>query len=264
MTKTLAKRQQQLLNFLQGNQALQASDIKDHILDQGGIDIGTRLGIYKNAYMIRLVETIDTDHPVLGSYLGDDLYDQMVEQYIKQHPSHNYSLRNFSDQLPHFLTQQPPFNQHPQIAELARFERLLLTAFDAPDAKRIKPQDLQDLPTDLWPEMRLRFHPSVQLFQSDWNVVELWKAIKAIQTPPEPLNQIQNWLVWRNEEQLTEFRALDLPSLCLFMTFQQGHSFSQACETLLQHLAPETISSEALAILIRWIDHGILHDIISD
>ncbi len=38
------------------------SDIESAIVDQGSITLQTRLGIYQNAYRVRLKETIETDH----------------------------------------------------------------------------------------------------------------------------------------------------------------------------------------------------------
>ena len=138
MSGELREHQQQLMAYLLG----QDSTIADHVVDQGGITTDVRLGIYRNAYRIRLRETIDVDHPVLGTYLGDELFDRMVDGYIDQHPSSFSSLRQFADRLPKFLSTNTPFSEHPQIAELARFERLLLTAFDAADASSVPPQHL--------------------------------------------------------------------------------------------------------------------------
>ncbi|MEA3274052.1 MAG: DNA-binding domain-containing protein [Pseudomonadota bacterium] len=163
--------------------------IAGNIVDQAPVGRETRLNIYGNAYRVRLKETLETDHEMLGLYLGDALWDQMADGYIDAHPSHYRSLRQFGDALPEWLRHNPPFVDHPQIAELADFERRLLVSFDAADAARADSGELAALPPVQWPGLRLRFHPSVQPFRADWNSVEIWQALKAGATPPDVILQ---------------------------------------------------------------------------
>jgi len=264
MSATLAQRQKQLLAYLQGHTAKGQDDICKHIVQQGKVATAQRLGIYQNAYKVRLKETIDTDHQILGRYLGDDLYEQMMNAFIKQCPSQHFSLRHFADPLPDFLNGQAPFNDHPQIAELARFERLLLVAFDARDAKRTPLDTLTQLASDKWPNIKLRFHPSVQLFVSPWNVVHMWQQLKQDQAPPEPVQEKNTWLVWRNHERLTEFRPIDHIAVTMLEMFQRGKNFADVCQALLEYLPEQEVSPSALNILLNWFELGLIQSIKSN
>ena len=70
----LEQQQNQLMAYLRNEE----SQIEAHIADQGGVAIEVRLGIYRNAYNMRLRESIEVDHPVLGGYLGDYSFDLMA------------------------------------------------------------------------------------------------------------------------------------------------------------------------------------------
>jgi len=264
MTTTLAQRQQQLLAYMQGHTAKGEDDIFQHIVQQGKVATGQRLGIYQNAYSVRLKETIDTDHQILGRYLGDDLYEQMMEEFIALCPSQHFSLRHFADPLPDFLNGQTPFSEHPQIAELARFERLLLSAFDARDTTRATLDQLTQLKQDKWPNIKLRFHPSVQLFVSQWNVVNMWQQLKQDQTPPEPVQEKNAWLVWRNHERLTEFRPIDNIAVTMLEMFQRGINFADVCQALLEQVPEHKVSEVALSHLLNWLELGLIHMIKTD
>ncbi len=261
MNSPLAQRQQELLAYLQGQLPLKEASIRHHIVEQGQVDIEKRLSIYQNAYRLRLEETIDTDHNILGRYLGDELYEKMMNEYILNHPSQHFSLRHFADDLPQFLATQAIFNEHPQIAELARFERLLLSAFDAFESSRADTAQLKSLDTQQWPNICLRFHPSVQLFESEWNAVSIWQSLKQDKVPPDPYLHQNAWLVWRNTERLTEFRPLEPFACSMLKHFQQGHNFSQVCEALLAILPEKKISEVAVGVLVAWLDLGIVHGI---
>jgi len=255
---SLQQLQQRFFDYLLHGDQTFADDVRD----QGGIDRDVRLQIYGNAYRLRLRETIDTDHEILGLYLGDDWFEQMVQDYIAAHPSHFASLRQFCDALPEFLRTQPPFNEHPILAEIAAFERQLLAAFDAGEAPRLSWAALQSLAPTQWPSLRLRFHPSVQLFKGQWNAVESWRALKNAQPPPPAtLGETAHWLLWRNHENLTEFRSLPADELALLQGFLHGVSFDDLCTSLLQWHRADDVPNAAMMILHSWFDSELVRGI---
>lgn len=255
----LATLQQQFMQVLQGGESGQ---LLQQVIDQGSIDSQSRIDIYRHAYQQRLKISIESDHEILGLYLGDELFDKMVAGYISSYPSQQSSLRYFAEQLPRFLSEQEPFNQYPVIAELARFERLMLAAFDARDADVVGSQVLNDIEYQDWPGLQFRLHPSVQCFQSQWNSVSVWQALKQGQTPPEPFNQNNAWLIWRNTERLTEFMSLDNWQMIILQSMIEGRSYAEICESLADELTVEQISESSLQCVINWLQSGIISQVI--
>lgn len=255
MSQSLRALQQEFMAYItQGEDA-----IAEHVVDQGNVSTDTRLHIYANAYRMRFKETIETDHPVLGTYLGDDLFDQMVAGYIQAHPSQQRSLRHFCDALPGYLKVTAPFRDNLIIADIARFERALMSAFDAGEAERVSLADLQALPPEQWPAMQLRFHPSVQIFKTHWNCVESWQAIKQEQAPqPAQPQHNSHWVIWRNHELLTEFISLPDHELQMVEAALHGADFAALCELLLEHFDAEHVGLEAVNALSNWINLGLL------
>jgi len=218
-----------------------------------------RLDIYKNAYHIRLREVIETDHDMLWSYLGDELFEQMVNGYIASHPSHCTSLRYFCNQLPDYLATTGPFDQHPIIAEIATFERLLMDAFDAAGADRADLPELRALSPDDWPGMQLRFHPSVQLLKMHWNSVESWKALKDDDEPPAANDAaVQHWLLWRDDERLSQYRPLDEDEQAVLLQAIAGDDFATLCEALLNWYPVEQASVAGLQYITAWLEQGLI------
>jgi len=237
----------------------QPNQFENKVQTGGIIDVATRINIYTNAYRARFIETIETDHPILGSYLGDELFDQMVDGYIRTNPSHFTSLRQYADQLPKYLAANEPFSSHPVIAELARFERCLLSSFDAQDSETIKFETLTSLAPEKWPEVKCRFHPGLQIFRTEWNSVEIWRALKNQQQPePAQASHHLNWLTWRNADRLTQFRSIDLIELSMLQGFLKGHDFSQICENLTQYLLADEVPTRAVEILKVWFDNNLI------
>ncbi|MGD2082589.1 MAG: DNA-binding domain-containing protein [Chromatiales bacterium] len=231
------------------------------VADDARVGRARRLAIYANAYRLRLREAIETDHPALGAYLGDELFDRMVHGYVRAHPSRGRSLRHFADSLPGYLAGTPPFDGHPQIAELAAFERVMLDAFDAPEAPRRSLSDLIDLEAGAWPGMGLRLHPSCRVFRPQWNAVEIWKAIKAGTVPPDPAPVAHAWLVWRGTDRLTHFVPLGADGLYMLEAMADGAAFASACEGLLRWHDESAVSAAALGHLSSWLGHGLVSEV---
>ncbi len=252
--------QSNLINYLVNKK----QGVDNYIADGGPINKQTRLDIYSNAYTLRLRGVIDTDHEILSYYLGDDLFDQLVVGYINAHPSNHTSLRDFCSNVPNHLQNNTPFNQHPVIAELARFEQTLLFAFDANDSVTANILDLNKLTVEDWPGIKIRFHPSMQLFQSIYNCVETWQALKQQNTPPDAQKlDYSTWIVWRNAQRVTEFKSLELSELESIQIFLKGGSLSDACENLLSHYPEDEVSKVAVAYLSDWINRSQVSFIIT-
>ena len=253
----LAELQQRFLDYL-----LHADNsIEGDISGRNGTERQRRLSIYYNAYRVRLRGSIETDHPMLGLYLGDRWFDELVDGYIAAHPSSVTSLRYFCDSLPDYLATARPFAERGELAELARFERLLMAAFDAADAARASAECLQSIQPGDWPTLVVPLHPSVRFFHPRWNVVEIWRALKNGERPPLPVEGSgSGWIVWRDRNRVTAFRSLEPDEEALLDLARRGARFSTLCERLLDWRCEIDVAPRALKLLQGWIDQGIVCD----
>lgn len=238
-------------------------DIRERVSDQKGISADHRLQIYANAYRIRLKETMETDHQILGQYLGDELFDKLAIEYLDAHPSSATSLRQFCDNLPAFLRTDDFFCQYPILADIAQFERLLLAAFDGAESTRADFTALQTLAPELWPDCSLRFHPSLQMFSCKSNAVESWQALKAETAPDAPYYQQQRyWALWRNSERLTQFESLNQSQYALLTGFIEGNDFAHQCEAMLNWYDEQAAPMMVLQTLQSWFSKGIIRELV--
>lgn len=218
-----------------------------------------RLSIYYNAYRIRLRGSIEVDHPALGIYLGDEGFERMATAYIDSHPSTYTSLRHFCDQLPKFLRRNRPFSDIGILSHLAEFERLLMDVFDAADSSPANFDALSTLPVERWPSLKFELHPSVRLYVTAWNSVEIWRAIKSEQRPPEAArSDSQAWLLWRNTDRLTEFRSLNIEEYTALSHAQHGQTFAALCESQMEWATDDEIAGRVLGLLRKWFDAGLI------
>lgn len=226
-------------------------------LDGGrGIDAALGLQIYVHAYSARLREALENDHAILSRYLGDELWQALVTGYIAAHPSQQTSLRYFGEAVPEFLRTSSAFKGHPVLAELAAFERSLLDSFDAAEAPIASWQDLLDTAPSCWPQLRPGFAPSLCRLHLRLNTVEIWLALKADCRPPAVAKLAGDWVIWRDAEQVTRFRSLDLQEAVLLDHFLAGGDFAGGCEQLQRWHPASDVPALALQALGRWCGEG--------
>src|SRR3984893_8547971 len=106
-------RLRQLQRDLQSHLLGEASSIVDAIVDAPPLPIPERLGIYRNAYRVRLIEALDDTYPVLHAVLGDEVFLALGEEFVAAHPSVHRSIRWYGGELAEFLGQISPYPAHP-------------------------------------------------------------------------------------------------------------------------------------------------------
>jgi hypothetical protein len=251
---SLAQLQRQFIAHLRGtpNTALQQT------LDVAHLPATTGLQIYMHAYGARLREALENDHQALATYLGDELWEALCTGYIDAYPSRVRSLRDFGNSLPAYLGQAELFRGHPQVEELARFERSLLDSFDAADDPRADWAQLQEMPPGNWPAMRVCLHRSVRVHRARHGSVAIWQAIKAERPPPGYFGaeEAVDWVLWRDEDGIGRFRSLERDSAIAFGCCTQGGSFAELCELMAITHPPDEVPTRVLAYLQDWCGQG--------
>lgn len=248
--------------------------LQDHVLHGGsampklidcriGTDATLRLGIYANAYRLRLLQALKTDYPALHTLAGDELFERIGRDYIDACASTNFSIRYFGQHLPAFIDETPGYREIPVLAEMARLEWLLSLAFDAADSESVDEASLSTLPMESWPSMRLRFHDSLQRYDFFWNAPGIWRAIDQRLPPESPVihDVARPWLIWRHQLQ-NYFRLMDPAEAFALDNLRSGSDFAAVCSGLCDFLKPEEVGLKAAGYLRNWIRAGIISEVL--
>jgi hypothetical protein len=219
-----------------------SDDVRAHLAP------GARLGIYASAYVSRLTEALAHNFPALAKLLGPQDFATLARAYIAAHESRHFSVRWYGGALAEFLATETRYAQAPLLAELARWEWAVASAFDAADAEPIDGGELARIAPDEWARLRFTWHPSVQVLDHAWNAPQIWKALTQDAQRPaaEVAGAPQPWLVWRRHLDV-RFRSLDAAEAAAIRASGSGATFGEICERA------ET-AARAAAWLRDWID----------
>jgi hypothetical protein len=250
--------QDQFQKFLLSGQ----SNIHNSIMQTERVSVDTRLGIYRNAYTFRLIESLTGNFPSLYAYLGTEEFNKLATYYIETHPSSYRSIRWYGDVLADFIKNTYP--QYPYLAELADFEWKMTLTFDAADENRVQLDDMAVVPPEAWANLQFILHPSVQRCNYFWNAVSLWQALSNDQELPDlqQNSEASAWILWRSSEYIIQFHSLSEDMAWALDNLSQGLSFGALCEGLCHWIKPEEVAMYAASRLKSWIQKGILSQLI--
>ena len=251
----LKQLQHQFMSYLLGQQ----KDIINNIQSTPMRSAEGRMDIYANAYRMRLKEAMTTDFEKLHTYLGDQQFDMLMDHYIDVYPSHTTSLRYFSNHVPDLLG-KPPFDELPVLKEIAVIERAFADSFDAKDAQFASLEQLAAIDPNLWAYLQLEMQTSLQILPFSYNTFAIWKALSDEETPPdvEKMETDSLWVLWRKSDLISHYRHLSAAEASALRATQQGASFADICECLLDFFSEEETPVQAVTMLQSWIQEEMV------
>ena len=235
------------------------SAIESEIIDSPPIDVAARLGIYRNAYQVRLIEALREVYPVLHRLLGDEVFYELGESFVARHPSPFRSIRWYGAQMSEFLARNSPFDEQPILAEVALLEWSLSEVFDSADAQPVARTALTSLAPEAWEHLQLRFQRGLKVLSLRFNTAAVWQAMTREEDPPTPQasEKAVPWVLWRQEYK-NYFRSMEAPEATLLEAARGGADFSELCETLTGWLPDDEVPLAAANYLNGWIAAGLI------
>ena len=247
----------QLQQSFFGHLVASPTDIAEHIQSTAVMSADDRLELYASGYRLRLKEAISTDYDRLYSYLGDEMFEQLMDAYIDAYQSHHPSLRYYSQHMTELLSQQAPFSDYPELLELAKIEQAFNDSFDAATCTTVGIERISELAQEDWPLMTIKFHSSIRVLHLDTNSFQIWKALSEDQSPPALVNEFSNWVIWR-KNLVSRYRALSEPEAVALDLVLKGTNFSELCEKLLDYFDEEQTPVQAITYLQTWINEKMV------
>lgn len=231
--------------------------VLNELLDNSRTDRNVLFGVYRHAYVARLIEVLRNDHPMLHAYLGNDAFNETAKAYVAACPSRNQNARWFSHRLPDFLSETRP--DAPQLGELAALERALNDAFDAPDTEPLALSDLAAVPPEQWSDLVFSPHPSACRLALKSNAHSLWLALKNDETPPpvEARTRPESVIVWRHET-TPKVRRMPDEEAMMWTEAMNGVPFGGLCELVAVYDDPNSAPLRAAQHLQGWILSSLL------
>jgi len=161
--------------------------------------------------------------------------------------------------MPRFLSHAETYAKHPELAEIAAFEKALADAFDGPDAEPLRVEDLAAVAPENWSRLVFAPHPTAIRLTFATNAAELWSALREDARPPKPkrLPERDAMLVWR-QEFMARFRPLPAEEAMMWDEAAKGVTFGVLCEMVATFAGTDGAELRAATNHKGWVDMGVL------
>ncbi len=215
--------------------------------------------VYVKGYRLRVAEYLEEDFPALKGLLGDKRFDALVCDYVAAQPSRTRNARYFSARLPEFMQESDKWRSETQALGVARLERALTDAFDAPDGEACALERLAEYAPQDWPRLVFAFHPSLSLLRLPAGAVELYEALSSGDAEPRPKARDgeETAAVWRSGFDPL-YRALEADEFLALNEAFGGKSFGAICQ-LVAFQQDEAAAPERMAqFLVNWFSDGLV------
>ena len=230
-----------------------------HVVGTGLADAATRMNVYAEGYVLRLLEALEADYPGLKAIAGDEAFGALGRAYIAAHPSRFRNLRWYGGALSQFLESRPEWSDRPELTDMARFEWAMAASFDALDAACLNREALTRVAQHDWPRLCFIVHPAVRRIELTTNVTRAWSAqSRGEELPPLRRDTTPTpWLLTRRRLQV-RFRPMALEEAAAFDALAARAGFAQWCEALGQQVGRERAAERAVEWLNQWLADGAL------
>jgi hypothetical protein len=217
-------------------------------------DRKTRIGVYADAYFLRLRDVLREDFPRVAALVGSEQFDGVVKSYLEAFPSRWPSVRHLGHALSEFLRHRT--DTPTCLADLAELEWARIEVFDAPDAECATIEDFISVPADAWPTLHFSAIPAIRTLCAQYPVHHLWSGGKSF----EVTTAETSLRVWRANDCRVFHALMDRRESAAIQKMISGEPFAAMCETFAD-LPEAGAAQESAALLVRWIEDGIIHRI---
>ena len=245
--------------------------ILDIVAPPRDADRPTMMGVYVNAYRLRLAEFLDEDYPALRVLLGDDEFEALVEAYIDANPSRLRNARWYTTRLPEFMQESESWSANALAIGLALFERALTDAYDAADAPAQSIETLAEFSPQDWPRLGFTFHPSLRLIEVAAGVLDAYGAATAdedearsaeddegaLEDRPMDANESETIAIWRSDLD-PAYRQLDPDEYLALFEAMEGQSFGDICQLVAFQNEGQSATERLARFLVTWFSEGLV------
>ena len=141
------------------------------------------LAIYRNNVMYSLREVLSADFPVIKKLLGEALFNQVAQDFVRHHLPQQADLSCYGANFAQFLKSRPALKDYPYLPDVATLEMACRQSFYAEKEPPLDPQKLKQLNDEALAAQVFCRRAAVILLELDWAADEIWQAHQQAEMP---------------------------------------------------------------------------------
>jgi len=247
--------------FLDGLFSQEATlDILSVISEKSSRTANDQFMSYRDSVIGGIIEALADSYPVVKKIVGEQFFNHISYQYIRQYPSTSPDLNNYGEQFSAFIDTLTTTNTVPYLSDVAKLEWAWQKIIIGENSKAGNLHLLASLNEQNSDDLLFRLNPHTSLLFSNYAIHKIWEVNQDNAKNKEnvKIDKNTNLLIWRNGLDMN-MTVIEVNQLFFLELIHQDIYFSEAC---VQYHAryPEHDIGELLSHCIRsnWIHSFIL------
>jgi hypothetical protein len=223
-----------------------------------------RLGVYTEAYFLRILDSLETDFPAVRRALGADDFRRLSADYLSKHPSSSPNISDIGEALPGFTRAHAFAEKYPFLPDLAALEWAVLQVLYTGRRPALDAAALQNIPAAAWPGARLTLDPTVLILETAWPVEKLWEKRRH----PEKkggrtlARASSRYLLLYRDDAGVQLRVIDPPRGFMLRRLKEGLLLGAACDALAGAFPRLAASLPVMDWFAHWLRAGVIKQIV--
>lgn len=234
-----------------------------HICGNDRLSPVQQLEIYREQFWLRHTGSLLEDFPGVSGILGQQDWQRLAEQYLREVVPDSYTLRDLGRRLPEVIAGADWLPHQALCGDMARLELAYIEVFDALESAPLAAERLACISEADLPRARLRVAPSVRLLEVGYPVADLRRALQAAGDAAVPIPEpARGWLVvYRHDLRLWDV-PLSPVAHALLGGLARGEPLALAAEAAATSPDAEAeLAAEIGSWFREWTTKGWLTDV---
>ena len=237
-----------------------ADRLGEVILPSHSLSPAERVGVYHGMYLMRMEEALAADYPVIKHFLGAEVFDELVRDYVVRYPSRSYTLNRLGDHLPRFLDDRPDWSQGGFLTDLARLELAMTEVFDELQSPVLSGEDLEAVPPETWETARLEPVAALRMLSLEHVVVPHLNAFHHERPCPKPTKRPSRVAVYRRDYSVMRLE-LSQAEFDLLRDLIQGTPLGDALAEAMAGSGSARRQAKVFRWFRTWIREGLFQNL---
>lgn len=242
--------------FEQGLDKHTTSKLGHYINETEGLSSIDHFNIYKGSITASLNRALREIYPVCHRLTGDNFFNAMGKEYMRNTPSRSADLANYGEDYPDFIAGFKQAENLPYLPDVARLEWAWHRAFHAADESGLDLVALDEVSETDKPHIVFHLPVSASLMASEFPIQHIWQVNQSDFEGDDRVDLDEGGiklLVWRQGYTM-RIDPLDDIECSILKEVETGHTFDSLC-TILSKNEPIPDTENILPVLVQrgWI-----------
>ncbi|MCK5432550.1 MAG: putative DNA-binding domain-containing protein [Gammaproteobacteria bacterium] len=249
--------------FEHGSDNHTTSKLGHYINETEGLSSIDHFNIYKGSITASLNRTLREIYPVCNRLTGDNFFNAMGKEYMRNTPSRSADLANYGEDFQSFIANFKHTENLPYLPDVARLEWAWHRAFNAADESGIDLAALGKVSEADKPHIVFYLPTSASLIASEFPIHHIWQVNQPDFKGDDQVDLDEGGiklLVWR-EDYTMRIDPLDDVEWSILNEIETGNTFDTVCSHLCRHDPAPDIENILPALVQRgWIASFLIED----